>query len=172
MVETWVAIIPPCPGIDNPDREADELLGGAFDYTAMRRELERARRASRLLQRTAAAGAVAPAAVAGAEAVAALHARGVTPLSGGVGRVRSAAGPSASAAQVAHKPRGDFRGVLPPIHSVWDLDEAWLDMDEFTKVRLALRRRSDTPGHSGPGTAYVCSLQQCGPSRISYNGER
>lgn len=30
--------------------------------------------------------------------------------------------------------RGDFAGVLPPPHSVWDVDEAWFDLDEFSKV--------------------------------------
>ncbi len=142
-------------------REAQELLGGAFDYAAAKRELERAKRYSRLMARTHAQAHVSPipathAAAAGAAAgvppgragVGAPGAGGAAAKGGAAGRgqrpggvpvrgagaTAGAAGPGVGAAPAVA--RGDFAGVLPPPHTVWDVDEAWHDLDEFTRVRL------------------------------------
>ncbi|GLC33264.1 hypothetical protein PLESTM_000042200 [Pleodorina starrii] len=121
---------------EEAQREAEELLGGAFDYAAVKRELERAKRASRLLQQ--AAGPAAPPSAAGSAAAAG----GVPPKPAGsrgrAGNGPGTAGPGAAAVAgppgMAAAPPGDFAGLLPPPHSVWDVDEAWFDLDEFTKA--------------------------------------
>ncbi|EFJ49289.1 hypothetical protein VOLCADRAFT_104388 [Volvox carteri f. nagariensis] len=111
-------------------REAEELLGGAFDYAAVKRELEQARRASRLMVQ--AGGPASPSACLGAAAhtMPSMHAAG--------GRPRPVSGTVATTglalAKAAPQPRGDFTGLLPPPYSVWDVDEAWFDLGEFTKA--------------------------------------
>ncbi|GFR48555.1 hypothetical protein Agub_g10454 [Astrephomene gubernaculifera] len=165
-------------------REAEELLGGAFDYAAAKRELKQAKRASRLLQvpvPTVPPAAAATAAAATAQAAPAGAVRsGVGSRGGGerfrasaaaaaaaggaVGGAASAKAPPSSGATAGAVVRGDFAGVLPPAHSVWDVDEAWHDLDAFTKAveaEVAYRAAAAAAGQP-PRTAPA--LKPVGPN--------
>ncbi|GIM00833.1 hypothetical protein Vretimale_5742 [Volvox reticuliferus] len=138
-------------------REAEELLGGAFDYSAMKRELERAKRTSRLLQQ--AAGPLTPPASMGQVPIGGpeLHAAGSRPRPAGGTR------PAISVpANLALQPRGNFEGLLPPPHSVWDVDEAWSDLDQFTKAveaEVAYRAAAAGPSRRGSPARTQAALR-------------